>query len=165
MIRQLVFVLYIFRTTWNNSLSHKWCEIINCVLEWRRRLRCARSLFIPADPMSTKICRCQRNLCIVWMSFSTMSEYTPKITPRPSECSRRPSLLRLIRKLRQLSSMCCAIWLFQFLTNYDTHYISILRIMIYNSSSKCTKSTSCIFSFQKTSKITKLMKYFWKKPR
>jgi len=33
-----------------------------------------------------------RNLCIVRMSFSTMSEYSPKITQRPSACSQHLSV-------------------------------------------------------------------------
>ena len=67
-----------------------------------------------------------------------MSEDSPKITRRPSESSRRPSSLRL-RKPRQLSTICCAIWLVGFF--HFTYY------EIDNSSSRCTKSTSCLFSF------------------
>ena len=44
------------------------------------------------QPPEYKNLEMSRNLCIVRMSFSTMSEYSPKIIRRPSECSRRLSV-------------------------------------------------------------------------
>ena len=44
------------------------------------------------QPPEYKNLEMSTNLCIVRMSFSTMSEYSPKIIRRPSECSRRLSV-------------------------------------------------------------------------
>ena len=44
------------------------------------------------QPPEYKNLETSRNLCIVRMSLPTMSEYSPKITRRPCECSRRLSV-------------------------------------------------------------------------
>ena len=78
------------------------------------------------------------------MSFSTMSEYTPKITRRPSECSRRPSLLWLMRKPRQLSAMCCAIWLVAF---WPTTILIIYQFYVLRSTTAQVSARNPLFVY------------------
>ena len=129
----------------------------------------ATTIHIPANPQSTmyKNLETSRNLCIVRMSFSTISENSPKITWRPSECF--PTSITVCKTTPTFYHVLCNL-IGSFLTNYYPRSLNIyqfdcsaLRFLFEFSSNKSTKSTSCFIFLYDLSKITKLMKKKLKK--
>ena len=116
-------------------------------------------VYIPANPQSTKIWRLE-----IFDNVWILSENHPKafwmFPTSITACENRANFLPSIVQFDWLISDQL-----RYLLNIHQFDCSVLHFLIKNSSNKRTNSTSCFIFLFDISKITKLMKKFWKRPR